>query len=285
MPNREYYARRKGLGAGTEITFSMLKRIFLNTFVQLRKDDYLQQALGYHCIDDGDVPGTWGADHEAFVLSVLRMDGLWPIESNIENWEEPELFTMIEFLYDHVSAPDEGRYHSFANCGWHGTTWNQEKGRQRYREEMNGILKDYEPGFVLSEKGEVLQLAPTGLDTLVDEMAVSGDADNIDNRVQGAISSFRKHNASLNDKKEAVRTLGDVLEFLKKNGKALPKPDDSSLFQILNKFDIRHHRPDQSANYSREEFYPWIFYTLLASIDLLVRLSFGAGQPAVQVSR
>jgi len=282
---REYYARRRGIGEYAEVSLRVLKSAFLAVFTRLSNDYYFQEALGYHCVRDGEVQGTWGRNHEAFVLSELRMSDLWPMERNIDSWDEPQLLTMIEFLYDHVSAPDKGEWHNYSDCGYHGTTWDRNKGRERYRKLVNGILKDYGSGYVLSEQGEVLELTPRGLDTLADEMAVSGNADEIDNRVQGAISKFRKHNASLDDKKEAVRTLGDVLEFLKKNELALPKPDDSNLFQILNKFDIRHHNPDQSADYSREEFYPWIFYTFLASIDLLVRLGFGASQPAVQVSK
>ena len=255
----------------------MLRRMFLNLFILLRGEYYFQEALGYHCVDVGDVYGTWGRDQEAFVFSKLKMEKLWPIEKSVDAWDEAQLFTMIEFLHDNVSARKEGWYHDFADCGWHGTTWDREEGRRRYREEINKILGDYEQGYVLSDKGEILQLAPRGLDTLVDEVVVSGDAGNIDNRVQGAISKFRRHGVTLVDKKDAIRTLGDVLEFLKKSGYTLPKPDDGNLVQIINKFDIRHHNPEQSADYSRDEFHRWIFYTLLASIDLINGLNFKHG--------
>lgn len=273
MSNRRYYAEREGLADRAEVDFDMLKRMFLNIYVSLKDQYFFQEAQGYICVDDGEIYGIWGADHEAFVFSKLRMNDLWPLDEKLDSYNEADFFTMVEFLHDYVSSPEGGRYHSFANCGWHGTSWNRDAGKQRFREEVNRFLSIYRQGYELSDQGEVLESTPTGLESLVSEVAQSGDAENIDNRVRTAISKFRRHDATLDDKKEAIRTLGDVLEFLKRSGSTLPRPDDSDLFQILNRFDIRHHNPNQASDYSREEFFPWIFYTILASIDFLIRLN------------
>ena len=166
LPDQEYFARRKGVSPYAKTSLPLLRRMFLSVFKRLRDDYYFQEALGYRCIDQGNVYGTWGKDREAFVFSKLKMEKLWPIEKHIDSWDEAQLFTMIEFLYDHVSARRQGTYHVYADCGWHGTTWDQEAGRRKYREEVNGILRGYAPGYVLSDEGEIMELTPQGLEIL-----------------------------------------------------------------------------------------------------------------------
>ena len=57
---------------------------------------------------------------------------------------------MIEFLFDHVSMPIDGNYHSYADCGWHYHTFDKETGRQEFRKEINELLQDYDQGYELS---------------------------------------------------------------------------------------------------------------------------------------
>jgi hypothetical protein len=64
-----------------------------------------------------------------------------------------------------------------------------------------------------------------------------------------------------------------VLEYLRKDNIKLPKNDDGELFQIINKFDIRHHNQTQKGDYDKEVWYDWMFYTFLASIHVLLKLN------------
>lgn len=50
------------------------------------------------------------------------------------------------------------------------------------------------------------------------------------------------------------------------------KADESDLFQIANRFVIRHHEPSQKTNYDAAIWLPWMFYVYLASIHLSLRL-------------
>ena len=68
---------------------------------------------------------------------------------------------------------------------------------------------------------------------------------------------YRRHSATLDEKKDAVRTLGDILEYLKKEGITLPSKDESDLFNILNNFDFRHHNREQKKEYDKEIWYDW----------------------------
>jgi MoxR-like ATPase len=41
------------------------------------------------------------------------------------------------------------------------------------------------------------------------------DKDNISNKINSAILKFRRHKSTLDDRREAIRELADVLEFLR----------------------------------------------------------------------
>jgi hypothetical protein len=163
VAERSYYSQRMGRGpASTALGLADLKRIFRAHFGELEQEGYFQEAFGYECVDAGFVPGSLGTDLQAELLLTLRKPELWPIHATIDNWSEDDLFDMLEFLHDHISAPIERRFHSFSSCGWHCSKFDREGGRLEFRQKTNRLLRAYESGFELSEQGEVLALSPTG---------------------------------------------------------------------------------------------------------------------------
>jgi hypothetical protein len=75
------------------------------------------------------------------------------------------------------------------------------------------------------------------------------------------------------DRKDAIRDLADVLEYLRpRTTKVLTRKDESDLFQIANSFGIRHHNNSQKTAYSKPIWYSWMFYYYLATIHATVRL-------------
>ena len=272
MSDKKYYAARKGISKPEPMDFQLLKKVFLRIYREFEDDHYFEEATGYECIVDHgyfDVEktrGRWGcgdSDVEASVYLELGMD-IWPIEESIEWYDEPTLFTVIEFLYDNVSE----------KCAGHsgGYYYNRDKGREKYRVKINEILKYWDPGYELSSDGEILEIAPTGLEPLFEEIVETDDPENIDTRIQNARSKYMKYGATIHDKKDAIRELADVLEFLKKSGIRLQKKDESDLFRIINNFDIRHHNKSQQTEYDKEIWYEWMFYTFLSSINVLLKL-------------
>ena len=275
MGDKKYYAARKGISKREPMDFQLLKKVFLRRYREFEDDLYFQEARGYYCVDKGEVRGSWGygdRDIEASIYLELGMRGIWPIEKNIENYDEPTLFTVIEFLYDYVSEPTDEWYYDDYVCGWHSSECDREKGREKYRTKINEVLKDYDTGYELSSDGEILEIAPTGLETVFGEIVQTDDPDKIDTRRQNAISKYMGYGATISDKKEAIRELADVLEFLKKSGIRLQKKDESDLFRIINNFDIRHHNKSQQGEYDKEIWYDWMFYTFLSSINVLLKL-------------
>ncbi len=272
MSNKKYYGERKGLQKDP-MNFDLLKRVFLLKFKQMENGLYFQQATGYTCVDKKDLIGIWPQDIDTFIYSQIKLVNIWPIEENINDFDEVKLFTVIEFLYDYVSEPVDKWYHGWDKCGWHCRNFNKENGENLFRDEMNSILNDYDGGYQLSKDGEIQKMPPSGFEEIIEEDIQTTQPDDIDNRTRNAKSKFLKYDASLEDKKDAIRTLADVLEFLKTGNITLPTKDSSNLFQIINKFDIRHHDRMQQGDYDKEIFYDWLFYTFLASINLLLKIT------------
>jgi hypothetical protein len=265
-------AERRGAVKPEPLNFETLKKFFLFKFEELEKDLYFREATGFKCVEQKAIRGAWGSDPESFFFMKLRIHDLWPIQQHIEYYDESKLFSVIEFLYDYASEPKRKWYHKWNGCGWHGEDYDEASGKARYREEMNSILKNYESGYELSATGEILKITPTGLESISEEVVITGDSKNIDDRIHGAITKYRRYNATLDDKKDAVRTLADILEYLKKEGVTLPAKDDSDLFNIINNFDMRHHNREQQGGYDKDAWYDWMFYTFLSSINVLLKL-------------
>lgn len=272
MENNKYYAERNNLITRGKYDLKMLTRLFLNLYRKLDHECYFQESFGYYCVD-GSVIGSLGTDIEADIYLQTGLKNVWPIYEYIDYYSEAELFTMIEFLFNNVSAPTNKYYHEWDQCGYHATKFNREKGVERYIQEINKIFDDYEKTYFLSKEGEVRTTVNLGHEKLVNEELPSGDFVNVDERISYAISKFFHFKSGLKEKKDAVRTLGDVLEFYKKQGIQLNKKDDSDLFNIMNGFDIRHHNKNQTGDYDKEIWYEWIFYTFLSSIRVLQKLN------------
>lgn len=271
---RRYYSSRSGKNLlATNLDLPMFLRLFIDVYVALDGKCYFQEAFGYWCVDNGDVPGTLGRDVEAQMFRQLRKPNLWPIKENCARYSEEDIFDVIEFLHDHVSKPLEGHYHNYSDCGWHYSTFNREAGRSEYLSEINEILRDYGDGYELSIEGEVLASVETGMEYLLKATLPTDDAENVESRVNAAMLKFRRYRSSMEDRRDAIRDLADVLEYLRPQLKGvLIKKDESDLFNIANSFGIRHHNPDQKTDYDKAIWYSWMFYYYLATIHAATRL-------------
>ena len=274
VSEREYYSVRTGKNpAGKQLDLEMLRRLVKVLFDDFEDRGYFQQSFGYYCFDAGDVPGTVGKDVDAYILRKVRKHDLWPISSHIDLYSEDDLFDMMEFLYDHVSKPLHGWYHSYGNCGWHYTEFDKEEGQEEFRAELNQLIQDYGDGYQLTSQGEILSLGEPGMLHLLEAELPHYDPQNVEGRVEKAILKFRYRRASVDDRREAVRILADVLEFMRPMVKdVLATKDERDLFEIANNFGIRHHRQGQKTGYDQSIWLSWIFYFYLATIHTVVRL-------------
>ena len=272
--DRQYYSMRTGKNQYSQgIDLPILRRLFLDLYRFFSEKDYFQEAFGYDCVDLGLVAGTLGADVEAQMLRKIRKSNLYPIPEKCSSFTEDDLFDVIEFLYDHISKPIDGTYHSWNQCGWHYHTFDGPTGKSEFRDEINSMLKDYGEGFELSEKGEILIKGEVGLDLLFQADVPSNDDENIILRVHAAINKFRRYRATIEDRRDALRDLADVLEFIRPKLKnVVTKADENDLFNIANGFGIRHHNEKQKTDYEQAIWYSWMFYYYLATIHAVLRL-------------
>jgi hypothetical protein len=274
MRTTPYYSVRTGNHpTGGRLDLPMLRQFLVDTYNQLEYKGYFQQYFGYECVDQGFVEGIVGRDAARYVFRKLRKEELWPIGIPTLSANEEDVFDLIEFLFDHAAKGVQGGYHQFAGCGWHYTTFDASAGQRDFRDAINDGLREYSTGYQLSSSGEVIKLAPSGMAELEAASIPDIDKPNISDRIESAISKFRRRGAEWQDRRDAVRDLIDIVEFLRPHAKEhLISQDESDLFELANRFGIRHHNQTQKISYDRDLWLSWMFYYHLASIHALTRM-------------
>jgi hypothetical protein len=272
MAKTPYYNERVGGAAAARYSFEKVVRMITALYIGLEQKDYFQECFGYHCVDKGYVNGTAGADVGAFIERKTFLEGMAPLSGKLEKCDELQLFTLIEFLHDYVSKPVSGEHHSYNGCGWHYDKFDRKRGREEWREAVNEILPRYGEGFELDSEGRLQRMGEHGLREIMSAplpaMVPATDREKVDD----AVARYRRGKATRDERRIAVRDLADVLEFHKQIVQAtLSKKDVSGLFEIANKYAIRHHDKTQNNDYD-PAWLSWMFYLYLSTIHLVFRL-------------
>ena len=161
--------------------------------------------------------------------------------------------------------------HSYNGCGIHWETFNKKEGRVVFVERINDLLSHYHSPFELSLDGEVLSKPDAGFEKIFEADVPSND-ENVRKRIESAVLRYRRHGSTLDDRRQAVRDLADVLEYLRPKVKELlTKSDESDLFNIANNFGIRHHNDKQKTSYDTALWLSWMFYFYLATLHVVLR--------------
>lgn len=194
-----------------------------------------------------------------------------------ENTNEENIFDTIEFLYEYTSKPGEQVLitEDDGYSYYDHVSYDEISGRSEFREYANIFLNDYKNGYELNSDGEVVSLGENGLEFILSATIIPYDLENVDKKVSHAINSWKKRGVSLTERREAIRELADVFEWLKKSKNwksAIGKEDNSMIFNIANNFSIRHHNSNQKQNYDKNIWYSWMFHFFLASYHAMVRL-------------
>lgn len=270
---REFYSVRNGRNRNLEgFSLDTIKGLFLDLYKEMRDDGFFDEYLGSYCVDQGQMPGLVKSPALDLMLKV-RTDGLWPIEDKAQLYNEDDFFDVIEYLFTCVSKPVDGTHHYFNDCGMHWETFNKAEGEKQYVHKINGLLALYTERFELSSEGELLKAAENGFQSIFDADMPTNDT-KIKERIDSAILRYRRHGSSIDDRRQAVRDLADVLEYLRPKMKGvLDSKDESDLFNIANNFGIRHHNSSQKTTYDAALWLSWMFYFFLATIHVVLRRS------------
>lgn len=278
---REYFSHRRAGGRGV-LDPTGLRTLLFAKYRDFVARNYFQEAEGFDCVDQGFIPGFMGLEPRMYALERLGRTDIWPPDKDRE-YSEEDLFDLVEFLYDTVSKPDKGSYHSWGDCGWHGETWDRKAGRDEFRAQVNPLLARFGDGWELTERGEIIRLAPKGMASLLEQGLPTHDPENVEKRVEAAVAKFRRRGTSLQERREAVRALADVFEYLRPEAeKVLATKDEAALFNIANNFAIRHHNGRQKSDYDPAVWLSWMFYFYLATIHAVVHLLTRAKDTAEQ---
>jgi hypothetical protein len=274
MPRRAYYSVRTGKNGNlARLDLATVLRLFQSRYAEFEREGWFQESFGFICDDAGYQSGTLGPDVDGAILLALRKSGLWPIFERASKYSEEDFFDIIEFLHDHISKPTKRQWHSWNDCGWHCEEFERSAARDEFRAKMNEMLSEYGRGFELATTGEIQELPEAGMETLLEaNLPDNADAD-VRRRVDAATAKFRRYRSSSDDRRDALRDLADVLEYLRPQVKAvLSSKDEDDLFNLANNFGIRHNNPKQKLNYERGVFYSWSFYYYLATIHACLHL-------------
>lgn len=241
----------------------------MSLYLLLRETDYFKEKMG---VTTRELPD--GIKHEASLALTFQP---FPVTKwNPDEVTEDHVFETLEFLYDHVSKPGTQRaFYVDGDEYWDYDGYDAEAGRVEFRQKANLFLVDYPPGYELTEEGLVVTLGTQGLEHILNAEIVPYDEVNVDSKVRDAIGKWRNRRSSLREKKEAIRDLADVFEWLKKAKQltaVLDGKDSAAIFDIANNFAIRHHDPKQKRNYDQGIWFSWIFHFYLATYHAAVRL-------------
>lgn len=244
------------------------KKKFLIYYFDFKKCGYFSEAFGNDCVD-GESNGTVG-DEEEYFTSVLERPNLYPPWKQIPNLNREEIFDLIEILHDHISEPVDGTIHTYNNCGWHFDTFKPGKSKEVFRQRINSILEKLGDGFLLNTNGEIEKKGDKHLKKLL-EAPISTKKPTTVDKIDNAVTVFRSRNSTRLQRQDAVRSLADILEYIRPQANLLlTKKDENDIFNIANNFGIRHHNQLQKTDFDDTIWLTWIFYFYLATIKALL---------------
>jgi hypothetical protein len=268
---RPYWSeRRTGASSGHQVLpLESVVRNFVLMVNALDVRGYFEEAFEKDCVD---APST--VDASSLIYERIGHQSVWPLDPSRLAADRDVFLDVVEVLHDLVARPRNGQVHTYADCGWHYSEFSRETGRRLYRWQVNRLLDRSDFGLRLASEGEdegrLVEATDDARTDLMQRMAERSD--DLAGRIAHAVALFRRRNATEHDKRSAVITLGLVLEerrpLLKR---VLYTGDEGALFEIANRFAIRHEDQRQKSEYD-PVFLDWIFWWYLATIELTDRV-------------
>lgn len=266
MTKRYYSSRNRKTSLSLDQLFWKVQHLYL----YFLKRDYFKQKAG---LTSSEIP-----DHIKHKAAITLGFDVFPLR----DWDAPmitedHIFDLIEFLFDHVSKPGEW-VGMTTDSGWNYydyDSYDEALGKAEFCGFVNSFLCDYKTGFRLEDDGTILALGSDGLRHILEADIIPFDKENVDDKVRAAIIKYRNRQLDVAERRQAIREMADVFEYLNKSGQlkaVLQKSDQADLFNIANNFAIRHHNPDQKNKYDESIWYPWMFHFYLATYHAVIRM-------------
>ncbi|MEB0306259.1 hypothetical protein QN345_13195 [Cryobacterium sp. 10I1] len=273
-PRKYWIERTVGVGAVTES--SPLSRSFLELVTDLRTLNYFPKVLREQCVDDSE---SWELDPSHEISRAIHAAINWPSDLEDGTVSDDVLYSVIEYFHDQAQRPRTRWFHQFSGCGYHHNDHNKQSGAVVYRWYVNALLTRYGVGLRLgntaSEQGHLIRQSALSLDPLADQLAAAAPGTKTqDGAIADAIRLYRGRSSTSNQRRAAVTQLAGVVESQRQRYKEIQfaSGDESDLFQIFNKFALRHTNKSQKGDYG-DDYLDWIFWVTLSAIELLTRVA------------
>lgn len=278
--------REKGLRPRIEEDISETARGGIYTLIKSRIAD---GSFGYRYPSQcQEGQGICGCDENLFWEAVK---GEIP-DFTFDNSDTFAILDLIQFCHRVIAYPEQIYYHQFWNHHhlrfdpWHG----QERGQSLFREDVNRILARNGLVYELSEKGQIIRLAPS----ILRESLASAEFRTGDNELDSLLENARVKflDPDIKVRQESLEKLWDAWERLKTIEEGKDKKD--SISKLLDKaasklkfrealkeeagkltgygntFRIRHSETNQES-LERSEHVDYLFHRLFAMITLLLK--------------
>ena len=265
---KQYYAERNGLIADKlSLSLDELKTYFIHTYRYFSDKDYFEVA--FNGIYEKDrwgnnriqvLPPSMAPSPQVFFSIHTQDNQIWPIYEYAEYYDEKELFTVIEILYDHIAKYD-----------YRESKLDKEGAQAEFAEHINNILRAYKDGYYLVPTTGFIMEQPN--QALKEQLDYDGSSmpDDVFKQLQSASQRYYRFDADMESKKKAIASLADILENVREEAKNLfnsefniPKNDhDKIIFSVVNGYNIRHDNQQQKTDYSKDIWYDWMmqYYT------------------------
>ncbi|MDQ0087606.1 hypothetical protein J2T12_001000 [Paenibacillus anaericanus] len=266
MNEKRYYSQRQGIINPLDI--KDLRVAFKSVYENFSSKYYFIKFLGNGVLSED---GIIGNSFEAFCMRELNRSIKRP--SMAMFYTEDDLFDVIELLHEHINYPlVVTRSDVWSSDEISSIPEKKDIAQKQFRDEINVYLRQYLSGWELAEEGFIRNTLEESFVDLVDNTAVYGDEVNIDAKIRRAKELYLKRGSSMEDKKAAVREIGDALEFMRTDLKQVIGKDEADIFNILNNFGIRHNNASQRTDFDNEIYLPWMFYIFLSTFDAYVKI-------------
>lgn len=275
-PRRYYRHRRQlpvdgGRPAGPDM--ARLAADWTSTIAGLVDKGYLDRFAGEACSDSDN-------DRDARISKLLPeaagADEPWPIDVATLPDDQERLFTLIEVFHDLVARPRTRTWHDFDHDYCWYDDFDERTGQALYRWKVNDLLDQNAFDLEVADAGEdvgfLVQRQRDPRQDLIHTTAQGASIDGNEDRVQHAVALFRDRNADTAAKRSACIALYGVLEIRRELVKEeLLSRDERDLFEIANRFRIRHNKADQRGDYD-DAYLDWLFWWYLGTVELTNRL-------------
>jgi hypothetical protein len=276
---RQYYSQRRNPRPEVSLKPAQTTTEYAEVIAGLARTGYFGDAFGSACVDDPRDPAEQAQKQLSRLLD--NDSPMWPLAGDNEeltgveqNWSEDLFFDVIEALHDPVARPRSRFWHDYGE-EWDYQDFARAPGQAVYRWKVNELLARSEIPLQLADSGSDCGRLVHALGDARDDLvrrALQSPEPKVHDLVDHAVAQFRGRDATFLAKREATKTLADVLEHRRRLlNDVLFKKDEDALFQIANHFEIRHINERQKSDYD-PAFLDWIFWWYLATIELTDRL-------------